>query len=227
METINIHHIGGIGDCGPAEKLQGLNPHWIVYDAKEASLGVTSKPNITYINKCLGDRDGITKFYEFVNPSANSVFPSDSSAKNYEWKAGGISSWGEWTKIEKVSEIPVTKFDTIKNEIPDIDVLSMDCQGSEYLIMKGISDWDGILCVILEVRFTSLYEGEALYPEVKKFLEDKGFKLVDMGPIYYFNEGDKEFATFAEPVFIKDLKKSNLSESKLNKLKQINEVYRK
>lgn len=231
METINIHHIGGIGDCGPAEKLQQLNPRWIIYDAEESSLKVTSKPNMIYVNKCLGDRDGITKFYEFANPSANSVFPSNPKAKNYEWKAGIIPSWGDWTKIKKVSKIPVTKFDTIKYEVPDIDILSMDCQGSEYLIMKGICDWEGILCVILEVRFKSLYEGETLYPEVLKFLEDKGFRLQEMGPIYKFNEGKKEFDCFAEPIFVKKLsylENSNIQnkESKINKLKTIKSIYK-
>lgn len=221
METINIHHVGGIGDCGPAEKLKNLECNWIVYDAEGDNLEVTKRDNITYVNKCLGDHNGTTLFYEFVNPSANSIFPSDPSAYNYEWKDGLILSWGKWTKVKNVKEINVNTFDNIQKELnlPDIDVLSMDCQGSEYLIMKGITDWSGILCIILEVRFTRLYTGEAMYPEVLEFLENKGFELAYMGPKSVFNDGEKEFYVHAEPVFIR--KECKEKEEKLRSIKSL------
>jgi len=204
---INIHHVGGLGDCGPAERFKKLKANWIIYDASEGNLSVEKKENITYINRCLGDKDGEIDFYEFINSSANSIYPSNPDAYDYQWESSNIPVWGKWTQLKKKSKMKVNRFDTLKQELnlPDIDVLSMDCQGSEWNIMHSVSeeDWNNILFVILEVEFAEIYLGQKLYPEVKEFLESKGFELLEMGRIYYFHDEEKEFPCYAEPIFIK------------------------
>jgi hypothetical protein len=226
-DQIVIHHIGGLWDCGNAEKLEILKPRWYIYDADGSNLEKTKRyKHCEFINKCLGDHNGEIDFHEFENSSANSIYPCDPRANDFIWKQGHIIGWGKWCTIKNKLKIPVVTFDSLN--LP-IDVLSMDAQGSEWHIMHGISNWDDILAVFTEVEFQSLYKGQKLFGDMFNFLTEKGFRMMELGKIGIFNDNamDAEgFCTFAEPIFLKDYIYVN-DKVKLEKLAKIADCFKR
>lgn len=212
--TINIHHIGGIDECGPAEILISLrnNANWILYDADNNSLNdtKTSTKNTIMINKCIGKKDGKTKFYELKNPSASSCLKPSNKTKNMVMDTNEI--WGEHTEIKNITEIELHKLSTlIKNKkIPKIDFLSIDTQGTELDIIKGTEEYlDDIKGIICEVEFSELYENQPLFDKTFEYLHKKGFKLVNIFNLQYWKHMDyKEkgygFLTVGEAFFLRD-----------------------
>jgi len=66
-----------------------------------------------------------------------------------------------------------------KNNVTAIDLLWLDTQGTELDIIKASPRMlKNIGCICLEVEFVEAYEGQALYAEIKSFLEQQGFELV-------------------------------------------------
>jgi FkbM family methyltransferase len=61
------------------------------------------------------------------------------------------------------------------------DVLKLDLQGGEGLALRGAAPiLAGVRAVLVEVNFTSRYEGCALFGGVAHLLEDAGFRLYDI-----------------------------------------------
>ncbi len=65
-----------------------------------------------------------------------------------------------------------------ENKIKDVDLICMDCQGATLQVLKGMGDRiKKIKYIITEVYLAPSFEGEALYPEIRMWLEQQGFEL--------------------------------------------------
>lgn len=63
-----------------------------------------------------------------------------------------------------------------ENEIENIDLICIDLQGAELPALKSLGKYlSRVKYVITEVEYKKIYEGEALFPEVNKFMESQGF----------------------------------------------------
>jgi len=76
MLKIKVHHVGGIGDCGPAEVINmlGEDVEWIIYDADKDSLidvEKNDKKKCTLINNCIGGKNEKVKFNIFKGNNLN------------------------------------------------------------------------------------------------------------------------------------------------------------
>ncbi len=192
---INLHHIGGIGECGPIDTISYFEDSilWYFYDADEDSLKDTTIKNLNHdtekkyklINKCIGGKDGKTKFNILNNESASSVLLPAKSAEKY---VIGVArnkpiTWGEHTKLKKTIDIDMYKLDTLieQKEIGQVDFLSIDAQGLDYEIIEGIDkNISSVIGVLCEVEFSQLYEGQKLFADIDIKLREKGFRLSTM-----------------------------------------------
>ena len=215
METnklkIQVHHIGGIGDCGPTEQMNILknDVEWIFYDADIESLTKTAIKDKKYrlINKCIGSENSIKEFHIMSNPSASSLLMPAKSAEDYLIDDKKMITWGNHAKPIKNIRIKVNRLkDTDK-----IDLLSIDTQGTELDILKG-TDLSSIMAIICEVEFSQLYEGQALIQDILKKMKEEGFRLCALYNLQYFPTKPYPkplrgygFLTVAEALFLKDI----------------------
>lgn len=64
--------------------------------------------------------------------------------------------------------------------------INIDIQGAELLALRGMGDLlENIDYIYAEVNEKELYEGCALLPELDSFLNDKGFKRVEINMLKY------------------------------------------
>lgn len=195
---IKVHHIGGIGDCGPTEAIAMLNGdvEWIVYDAdKNALSNVTNSQNKNYtlINKCIGANNTKSKFHIMVGKSASSLYRPEPASLKYTLygRKDHAQIWGEHTRITESVDVDTNTLDSIieNNEAPLIDFLSVDAQGADLDIIEGASNSlrNQIIGVLCEVEFTEIYEKQPLFGDIQKRLKKEGFRLCKIYNTQYWN----------------------------------------
>jgi FkbM family methyltransferase len=62
-----------------------------------------------------------------------------------------------------------------------VDFLKLDIQGSELKALQGAEKiLKRVAVVHCEVEFSPIYEGQPLFPEIQRFLNARGFELIDL-----------------------------------------------
>ena len=90
-----------------------------------------------------------------------------------------------------VSQITIDSF-CARNQIPYIDILKMDIQGSELNALRGAStllDAQNIRMIYCEVLFSDLYENQCYFHELTSFLHDKNYRIFDIITMVYSGDG--------------------------------------
>jgi FkbM family methyltransferase len=73
-------------------------------------------------------------------------------------------------------------------EIYQVDLICMSTQGSIMPVLKGLgSHLKNVKYIVTQVMYQRIYEGEALFPEVKAFMEDNGFTVFNEDTNGFFN----------------------------------------
>lgn len=91
----------------------------------------------------------------------------------------------DWFEVICKSQINVTRFDTVSQvlDLPEVDYLKMDIQGSEGQCLNSFGDRINNVCAIeSEVHFRKLYKESYSFYEINQFLYEKGFILRDIKP---------------------------------------------
>lgn len=126
--------------------------------------------NITVIEAAVHDFDGLTIFQtvDELNPGASSLF------------------LGSAPEVQPIQQTPITvralRLDTWAKEagIDRFDLVWMDLQGAELLALRGMGELlRTVRALQLEITYRELYSGQAMWPEVRSFLEEAGMHLVD------------------------------------------------
>jgi FkbM family methyltransferase len=234
---IQVHHIGGIGDCGPVEQMTILNKDvvWNFYDADRESLEKcnTTNKNFVLLGYCIGSSHKKKMFNVAVNPSASSLLKPSESAKDYTFPDSNVT-WGEHSKIIDTNLIQIEKIDTLikKGEINPIDMLSIDVQGGELNVLKGAKEsLKDIMAVVCEVEFSQIYEKQPLFPDIQKFMNKNGFRLCALYNLQYWPTKNypKElmgygYLTVAEALFLREPNFDNLIDDKIIKLLKLGAI---
>jgi len=194
---IVIFHVGGgINGIGPATRLLdmfGKNCVVYVFDARETDSDIEQQSDYDnsgirskLVNKCIGGKTG--KHFFRVNKvgSSSSMYEPSKYVLDYHitpWsESPKIKTWGENTELDKLIEVDtITLKEFISKEKVTPDVLSIDAQGSELDIIEGCGEYlKEVFCIVSEVEFTEIYEGQPLFQDQAKFLKTEGFKLIDI-----------------------------------------------
>lgn len=135
-----------------------------------AKLEAMNQPNATYVQAAIG-KPGPATFHRHPIGSIASIYPIAEKPARYLGKF-------HWLDRE-VQEIPLDlqPLDAVEG-LPKIDVLKIDIQGGEYDVFDtGRATLSEAVAIIPEVRFYRMYEGEPLWRDVDRLLDEMGFKL--------------------------------------------------
>ena len=129
---------------------------------------IKNYPKLSSYQYAISDTDGIIDFYQSVhgNPGSSSIF-----------KKTGKYDYIEDLVQNKIS-VRSTKLSTFLDNYDkkNIDIIWADIQGAELKAFQGMGDYiDNVKFIYTEVEYEAIYENQALYSEIKKFLESKNF----------------------------------------------------
>lgn len=130
-------------------------------------------PNLKIIPVALSDRSGREPFYE------NSYHPSSSLLRvSPVSKAEFPQTNGETPTIVEVARLD----DVLGAQPLEPDIfIKIDVQGMEDAVIRGGQRVFGrAKCVLVEMSFVPMYEGQPLFEEVHRLLEDLGFRFAGM-----------------------------------------------
>ena len=166
IESPTFVEIGSFtGNHAKGLKEKYIKSKMIIYEASKKNFSElknnVSNYDITIHNKGISDKKEIKTFYEFNSPSSNSVF----NRKNRKL-----------TNLTKVEFITI--YDLLDdNNINYIDVLFMNCEGSELFILDYILENKEIQTKIkqISISFHPQIYGEQKIKEMKTKINENGY----------------------------------------------------
>lgn len=152
-------------------------------------LNAQSPPTTTYLPVALGAADHSSATLHITQqPACSSVYPP--IKRLYEQ----YPALAEIRPLRTV-ETPMRSLDAVLAErgIEGIDAIKLDTQGSELDILQGARRALKTCALIdLEVEFNPIYEGQALFCDVDRFLRDEGFVLWRLSDLCHYAPGEDE-----------------------------------
>lgn len=128
------------------------------------ALGASCGAKPFYLSN-LGDNPTVTASSSLLKPKDHLVYSPDTYFNNHiEVECTTLDEWAR------------------NNNVEAIDLLWFDLQGSELDVMKASPFiMKNVKAVLTEVEFVEAYEGQALYSDIKEWLESQGFTLIALG----------------------------------------------
>lgn len=126
-----------------------------------------------YLNRCaLGSKVGVQEFKEAGSSVMSSLLEPDDKG----WDGKG------WKDVSRRYPVEVRTIDTYCTDrgIQFIDVLKTDAQGYDLEVLKGAENIIAKNCVhfiYVEINLSGMYQGQATFDEMYRFLSDRGFVL--------------------------------------------------
>lgn len=124
----------------------------------------------------LSDVDGRETLYVTAKPDCSSLF-----RPNRELLARFADV--ERFAVLREETVEVNRLDRLRQESrgPSIDLIKLDVQGAELKVLKGAREClADCLALEIEVEFSPLYEGQALFSDIDSFVRAAGFTLFDI-----------------------------------------------
>ncbi len=184
-DTLNIFDIGS-RDCQESVRFSQYykNANIYAFECNPSTIplckkNISSHKKIHLTEKAVTDKVGVVTFYPINtkktisvhkdgNPGASSLFRANGSIKNEVFFQDKI----------KVKATTLDSF-TKKEKINHVDIMWVDVQGAEMLVLKGFSNGlKNVGIIHIELEFVEIYKKQALFNEVKKFLNKHGFSLI-------------------------------------------------
>lgn len=137
-----------------------------------AHINTRRHPNITIYPKALARSPGR---FEFYRSSGNGL---GSSSLLAPLKHREAYPQIDFPYKEFVDATTLTEF-VLSKKIPRIDLLWLDLQGGELDALRGGSELLAhIPLVFVEVNLVEMYKGGAQYPELRQWMENRGYQVV-------------------------------------------------
>jgi FkbM family methyltransferase len=129
-------------------------------------------PRVRIVPAAAGEKDGQGELNVYEHSEMNSLLPLEPGLESVD------------ADLQVVAREPVTirSLDSFaaENNLNHIDILKIDCQGSELSILRGakrLLTEERVKCLYLEVLFKPLYQTQAGLGDYVRFLEPHGFDL--------------------------------------------------
>lgn len=188
LNPIVLADIGARG--GQLEELEGLAKHIAYYgfDADEAECArLVQNGNPGYYSFSMfpyfiGRHTGIEQFYEYANAGDSSLFLPN---ERFKEQFGGLN-------IVQAHTVASTTLDEalMREQAPFPDIIKLDTQGSELFILEGATKTlENASLVEVEVEFTEIYDGQPLFHDVSKYMNEHGFDLLYLNRVFQNREG--------------------------------------
>lgn len=158
----------------------------------------------------LWEKDEDLKFNLFKDRALSSLYNPDSRYKN-EFFGGKFD-------IEKEIDVKAYSLNTIiaKKYMPVPDILKIDTQGTEFKILQGAGRYLEQICMVeVELEFVHIYENQALFYEVCKYMYELGFEILHLDKVYG-SRSNTSFKSKGQLIFADVL--FGMREDKLEKL---------
>lgn len=149
--------------------------------------------DIAHLNAFEGDLRQIEKIREFYGDKVSvfDYFLSDGTRQNVyiAAEASGMTSllkpdpaalkffngFEQFGHVERIEEVQTIRLDDIA-EVPPIDFLKMDIQGSELSVLEhGLSKLGDAVAIQLEISYIPLYEGQPTFGDIDRWMRLHGF----------------------------------------------------
>jgi len=160
-------------------------------------------PSVTVIDAALAESEGTANFHQLRHPASSSLLrPRDQVVREFLGKSWDLVGT---VQVRKVS------YDRLVADEKEISILKLDIQGAEMGMLTASRDGlKKTKCIIMEVTFTSHYEGDAGFPELHRLMAEKGFGLYRLSDAY--NRGGR--ILFADAVYVREEILSDLAPNK-------------
>ena len=220
---IICYHVGGTGGYGPIDAVLkspfGANAVVVVFEARDFSPDDLLVQEMYYdkgvrtilVPRCVSDKCGPETFYINKHVASSSMLQPAAKAKSKDPVYSHVRTWGENTELDRVIDVETITIDHLvqSSMAPNPDVLSIDAQGVEYRILQGGSNTikNDVTCVVTEVEFSEVYEGQHLFCDQFCFLHSLDFMLVDILNSQFWHPAPaagKGFLTVGEALFLRD-----------------------
>lgn len=149
-----------------------------------AVLRKRTNDGVKVVEIALSDHAGEAFLHSNKSPGTNSLFrPTREAPLLYEPNI--------YDEVGQVA-VPLTTIDDFceANGIGKVDILKMDIQGAELLTLNGAERMLLSMSLIYtEVFFAAVYEGQAWFGDIFRFLTDRGFGFHSIYGPYYAPDG--------------------------------------
>jgi len=159
----------------PQSKVYCFEPSSLAFNDLQAN--TKEMKDVEIFNFALGSKSGVSDFFVNSFGPTNSLLKPD-PLSNETWGLDlGSNTVKNSVKVETLDNFVKEK------EIPKIDILKMDTQGTELEILKGASEMiqNGLIKVVyMEIITLPTYENQPGLKNTMNVLEDLGFILYNI-----------------------------------------------
>ena len=148
-----------------------------------ARLAQNAPPNVRYLPYGLADCAGSQTLYITREPACSSIY---APVRNL------YRCYPQLSCIEPVRTVKIDckAFDEVARleALGPVTAMKLDTQGSELAILRGAKDALKTCSLIdIEVEFNPIYEGQALFCDIDRFLRDQGFVLWQLENLVHYS----------------------------------------
>lgn len=165
----------------------------------------------TVISKALSDRVGFSSLFRYCMPTNDSLLREDPFFVE-RYSISTLSCVGK-TQVETTT-IDTLMYGELNSPQLKADIIKLDVQGTEFEILQGAKRTieEQTTCIIAEVSFFPVYNGQKLFSDIELFLRGFGFSFYGFLDLHYRScrliekneHNGRERLRWADAVFIKD-----------------------
>ena len=177
-EKVIFLDVGSLGGIEP-ELIKYQKFLKIIFVEPNKKNDISLKNDEKLISNALWSKKEKKNLYITKNPAGSSFYkPSDIGFKFYF----NSNKYYENYKVINFNQYSCStiKIELQKLNIPQIDLLKIDTQGSEYDVLKGMGKKLKPLFVKCEVQIFPLYKDVPLWSKILNLLDDLGYISIDM-----------------------------------------------